>query len=503
MFKKFEQIVMPYMDQVQTMDLKAVFLKEAARESRYTVVAAGLTLNYAQQFVNENLLAAMIRFLERENFRDRIMAMFRGDKINCTENRAVLHTALRSRDTSPLIIDGINIRLEVAEQFAKMQTLVEQFFTGKIKGATAKIITDVVNIGIGGSDLGPRMVVRALRPDWQDKVRVHFVSNVDGTDLFETLQGLNPETTLFIVASKSFTTQETLMNAETAKAWLMQHLNTNEVAAHFIGITSKSEKAVAWGIAKERIFAMWDFVGGRYSLWSTIGLPIALAIGMDRFNLLLQGASELDEHFRTASWQENLPVLLALIAILNQNFLGAQSHAVLPYDQTLELLPAYLQQADMESNGKRVTRQNQAVDYQTGVTLWGGVGTNGQHAFHQLFHQGTLHIPVDFILPLQPRHPYLAHHQALIANCYGQKQALLEGRSTDQAYRDIPGNRSANLITFEQLNPKTLGALIALYEHKIFIQSLIWNINAFDQWGVELGKKLAEDALQKLKAQNG
>lgn len=474
MFKKFEHALNSHVNHLAEMNLHEEFKKDSKRELSYAVEAAGLNLNYAQQFLDAPTLKSLMALLEQENFRDRIEAMFRGDKINVTEDRAVLHTWLRDPDAPEFM----------QAELAKMLALVNEIYQ-------KKEFTDVVNIGIGGSDLGPRMVVRALRYDWQNKVKVHFVSNVDGTDLFETLQGLNPDTTLFIVASKSFTTQETLMNAETAKAWL----GNRSIAKHFIGITSKPEKAEAWGISKDKIFAMWDFIGGRYSLWSVIGLPIALAIGPENFKRLLHGAHEMDEHFRHAPWAENMPVLLALIAIVNQNFLGAQSHAVLPYDQTLELLPAYLQQADMESNGKSVTLQNEFVDYQTGVTLWGGVGTNGQHAFHQLFHQGTLNIPIDFILPLKPRHPYVNHHKALMANCYGQKQALLEGRATPEPYKVIPGNKPANLITVDQLTPERLGALIALYEHKIFVQSLIWEINAFDQWGVELGKVLAEKLL--------
>lgn len=516
MFKKFERIIIPHLNTLRSLKLQTAFLHDPARETSYEATAAGLTLNYAQQFIEETFLKDMANFLEKENFHDRIESMFRGDKINFTENRPVLHTALRSSETLPLIVDGIDVRTEMARELAKMNVLVNAFYAGNITGATGKAITDLVNIGIGGSDLGPRMVVRALRPDDQGHVKVHFISNVDGTDLFEVLQNLNPATTCFIVASKSFTTQETLLNAKTAKAWLAAALPQQNLSSHFIGITSNPAKAIAWGILEDRIFTMWDFIGGRYSLWSTIGLPIAVSIGNENFKKILEGAAEMDQHFRTAPWQKNLPVLLAIFSLLNQNFLGAESHAILPYDQTLELLPAYLQQADMESNGKRVTRAGHFVDYQTGVALWGGVGTNGQHAFHQLLHQGMLMIPIDLILPLNPRHPFIDHHRALKANCYGQKEALLKGRSLAASYHEllesglspqqaeqlaphkvIPGNRPVNLITFDRLSPKRLGALIALYEHKIFMQSLIWDINAFDQWGVELGKTLAEAALQK------
>jgi len=483
MFKHFSKVLAEIASGAP-FDLAAAFANDQSRESRYTLAAGGLHLNYAQQFIDDAALNACAHFLDEQKFRSKIEAMFQGQKINVTENRAVLHTALRSEDKTPLVVDEQNVREEIAVEFAKMADFVEQVYQeGRY--------TDIVNLGIGGSDLGPRMVVRALRYDWQNKVRVHFVSNVDGTDMFETLQGLNPDTTLFILASKSFTTQETLLNAETAKTWL----GARKVADHFIAITSKPEAAMAWGIKADKIFAMWDFVGGRYSLWSVIGLPIALAVGMDNFKRLLKGAYQMDQHFRTAPWRENMPMLLALIALINQNGLGAQSHAILPYDQTLELFPAYLQQTDMESNGKRATLQNEPVDYQTGVALWGGVGTNGQHAFHQLLHQGTLNIPIDFILPLQPRHPYQSHHEVLVANCLAQKEALLIGRQTNELYRNMPGNRPVNLITLPELNPETLGALIALYEHKIFVQSLLWDINAFDQFGVELGKELAQKFL--------
>ena len=476
MFHRFQEQVMPHLLSLQKMRL----LDNPTR----ALEAANLRFDYSQQFLTDALLTEMAEFLEAQGFSAKIEAMFQGQKINVTENRAVLHTALRSEETMPLVVEGQNVREEIAAEFKKMEHFVEQVYQeGRY--------TDVVNLGIGGSDLGPRMVVRALRYDWQNKVRVHFVSNVDGTDIFETLADLNPDTTLFILASKSFTTQETLMNAETAKAWLGQR----KVAAHFVAITSRPDKAEAWGVEKSKIFAMWDFVGGRYSLWSVIGLPIALAVGMKNFKRLLKGACAMDQHFRYASWRENIPVLLALIATINQNFLGAKSHAVLPYDQTLEFFPAYLQQVDMESNGKRVTLQNQDIDYQTGVTLWGGVGTNGQHAFHQLLHQGNVNIPIDFILPLKPRHPYAEHHHVLMANCYAQKEALLLGRKTDEPYRNMPGNRPASIITMPELNPETLGALIALYEHKIFVQSLLWDINAFDQFGVELGKELAQKFL--------
>ncbi len=491
--------------------LRELFAQDPTRTEALKLQAAGISLDYSRQYVSTAILEKSQKWLDEMGFKQKIAALFAGEKINLTENRAVSHPALRLPQPAE----------RVHRQHQKMFALSEAFRSGSVKGASGKVITDIVNIGIGGSDLGPRMVVRALRPYQHARLKVHFVANVDGTDLFETLAGLNPETTGFIIASKTFTTEETLLNAKSAKAWLTQALGPNNLSAHFMAATSAPEKAMAWGVSAERIFEMWDDIGGRYSLWSTIGLPICLAIGHVHFQALLAGAHSMDEHFQHADFAQNMPVLLALIAIFNQNILGAESHAVIPYDQTLELLPAYLQQADMESNGKRVTRAGMAVDYPTGAALWGGVGTNGQHAFHQLFHQGTRNIPIDFILPLESHHPWREHHLALMANCYGQIEALLQGRDqaeciaeslkagmdTSQArllapHKEIPGNKPCNLITCTKLTPETLGALVALYEHKIFMQSLLWDINAFDQWGVELGKVLARPILKKLLEQS-
>ncbi len=475
-FAQWTAALLPEVQRLKTGSLTALFDQDPEREAHCTLSAAGLSLHYGRQWVDDRLFSTLDCFLESHGFRAKIDALFTGEKINVTENRAVLHPALR--DPHPI------------EVIAKERTKLFQF-------TTEKRITDVVNLGIGGSDLGPRMVVRALKPYHQHEVNVHFVANVDGADLYDTLETLRPETTLFIVASKSFTTQETLLNANTARAWLAEIIPEQDLSSHFVGITSANEKAIAWGILPNRLFAMWDFIGGRYSLWSAIGLPICLAIGVHHFKALLQGAHLMDQHFKTAPFHQNMPVLMAAIAIFNQNFGGAQSHAVIPYDQSLELFPAYLQQLDMESNGKRVDLQGKPVDYQTGVALWGAVGTNGQHAFHQLFHQGTVSIPIDFILPLHAHHPYRDHHIALMANCYGQMEALLCGQTKGlPAYKEVPGSKPCNLITMEKLTPTTLGALVALYEHKIFFQSLVWNINAFDQWGVELGKVLAKQLLQ-------
>lgn len=489
-FADFQAHFSKQVEALRTQGLKKLFQEDTQRQVRLSIDAAGLHLDYSRQWVDAHLLKETGEWLKTEGYAQKIAALFAGEPINGTEHRAVSHPALRLPHPAARVV----------EVQAKMFELTRLFHAGKITGTTGEVIRDIVNIGIGGSDLGPRMVVRALRPYAHPNLRVHFVANVDGADLFDVLKALNPATTAFIIASKTFTTEETLLNANTAKAWLVSGLKTENLGAHFMANTAAPERAVAWGVPRERIFALWDDIGGRYSLWSAIGLPICLAVGETPFKALLAGAHAMDEHFQTAPFVSNMPVILALIAIFNQNIGGAQSHAVIPYDQSLELLPAYLQQADMESNGKRVTIEGQPVDYMTGVALWGSVGTNGQHAFHQLFHQGTLHIPIDFILPLHAHHPLREHHLALIANCYGQMEALLQGKADEKSYKEVPGNKPCNLISFAKLTPETLGALIALYEHKIFMQSLLWNINAFDQWGVELGKVLARPILEKLRA---
>lgn len=487
-FAQWTAAFLPEFERLKASSLGSLFDQDPERETHCTVNAAGLALHYGRQWVDDRLLSALDSFLEGHDFRGKIDALFAGEKINVTEGRSVLHPALREPHPMEMI----------AKEQEKLFQFTEDFYKGALTGATGRRITDVVNLGIGGSDLGPRMVVRALKPYHQHEVKLHFVANVDGADLYDTLETLDPETTLFIVTSKTFTTQETLLNANTARAWLANVIPEQQLSTHFVGITSANEKAAAWGISQDRLFALWDFVGGRYSLWSAIGLPICLAVGVDHFKALLRGAHLMDQHFKQAPFSKNIPVLMAAIAIFNQNFGGVQSHAVIPYDQSLELFPAYLQQLDMESNGKRVDLKGNPVAYQTGVALWGAVGTNGQHAFHQLFHQGTVLIPIDFILPLHAHHPYHDHHIALKANCYGQMEALLRGQMREDlpTYKRVPGSKPCNLITMEKLTPETLGALIALYEHKVFFQSLIWNINAFDQWGVELGKVLAQQYLR-------
>jgi glucose-6-phosphate isomerase len=498
MFKLFKNHFQPHFSEMQQTKLNDLFTQEKNRYTAYQQSAAGLTLDFCRQPITKATLELLESFANQVDLKKKIHAMFTGEKINQSEDRSVLHTALRGSNDPAL-------NAKIAIEHEKMNAIVTQLHQKTWLGASGKIITDIVNLGIGGSDLGPRMVVSALKPYHYPDLKVHFVANVDGTDIDETLKNLNPETTLFIIASKSFSTQETLLNAQTAKAWLSKALPKTSLHQHFIGITSQPEKAINWGIHQNHLLEMWDFVGGRYSLWSSIGLPIALQIGMTHFNALLKGAHELDQHFLEATPKQNLPILLAFLSVMNQNFYGAQSHAILAYNQYLELFPTYMQQVDMESNGKSVTIDNKAVDYQTGVVLWGGVGTNGQHSFHQLLHQGTLRIPVDFILALTAHHPHKEQQEALIANCLAQAEALSHGNSKQNPTmaKLVPGNHPSNLIFMEALTPKTLGSLIALYEHKIFVQSLFWEINAFDQWGVELGKQLAGPLLSKIQKISG
>jgi glucose-6-phosphate isomerase len=453
-----------------------------------------------------------------------IRAMFEGRRINVTEKRSVLHVALRNRSNRPIVVDGKDVMMDIHAILASMRRFERSIRDGTTRGFTGKPFTDVVNIGIGGSDLGPLTVTRALEPFASKKLRVHFVSNVDGAHLGATLIGLDPASTLFIVSSKTFTTQETLANARSARDWLIAGLApaTNAdaaVAAHFAAVSTNLDATRDFGIPGERVFGFWDWVGGRYSLWSAIGLPIALAAGFERFEELLEGAHAMDEHFRTAPLDKNLPALLALIGVWHGNFLGATTHAVLPYAQDLAWLPMHLQQLDMESNGKRVDRAGQEVTYATGPVIWGAPGTNGQHAFFQHLHQSPQVTPCDFIIAARSQWPLEDHHELLIANCLAQSEALLRGKSRQEAlaeatamgltgeeavrlsaHRTFPGNRPSNTIIVAGLDPRAVGALIALYEHKVFVQGTIWNVNSFDQWGVELGKQLAKGLLQDLQA---
>eukprot|EP00727_Mastigamoeba_balamuthi_P009473 m51a1_g5148 putative glucose-6-phosphate isomerase (570) ;mRNA; r:39172-41411 len=471
-------------------------------------------LDYSKNLIHDDTLALLAKLCDDAHLSSWIQKMFNGEKINNTENRAVLHTALRNRSNRPVLVDGKDVMPEVNSVLARMRNFVSAVRNGQWTGFTGETITDVVNIGIGGSDLGPNMVSLALASYASKELRVHYVSNVDGTHLAEAVKRLNPHRTLFVIVSKTFTTQETLANASSAKEWFLRQTNlpAEAVAKHFVAVSTAADKVSAFGINTENMFGFWDWVGGRYSLWSAVGLSIALYVGMDRFEELLAGAHAMDEHFRTTTeWGKNMPVVLALLGIWYNNFWGASTQAILPYDQYLSRFAAYFQQGDMESNGKGVTRDGERVDCQTGPVIWGEPGTNGQHAFYQLIHQGTKMIPADFIAPAETQNPIGKHHQLLLANFFAQTEALMRGKTAAEARAELSaaglsgerlehllphkvfnGNRPTNSIMFRKLTPFTLGALVALYEHKIFVQGIVWNINSFDQWGVELGKQLAK-----------
>ena len=489
--------------QISNLHLRDLFDRESDRFDRFSLQFNELLLDYSKNRVTDETLGLLTSLATECHLDDAIRKMFSGEKINTTEQRAVLHVALRNRSNTPVMEDGEDVMPGVNRVLEQMQNFTEAVHNGALKGFTGKVYTDIVNIGIGGSDLGPHMVTTALRPYWKEGMHAHFVSNVDGSDMMETLNKLNPETTLFIIASKTFTTRETMTNAHTARQWFLDHCSNNEEAIkhHFVAVSTNTTAVKAFGIDTSNMFEFWDWVGGRYSLWSAIGLPIALTIGMENFKQLLNGAHEMDLHFRDTPFDKNLPVLMALIGIWYRNFFAATSHVILPYDHTLRLLPAYLQQADMESNGKRVTIAGENLDYDSGPVIWGQPGTNGQHAFYQLIHQGTQMIPADFIIPLESHNPIGEHHTILLANCLAQTEALMKGKTAVEVARDtpdslvahkvFPGNKPTNTILIDKLTPQSLGSLVALYEHKIFVQGVIWGINSFDQWGVELGKQLA------------
>lgn len=498
--------------------LNELFSHDKQRFERFSVEGEGFLLDFSKNRMTQTTLQLLLQLAEQANLAPQIEAMFSGKKINATEKRAALHTALRNRENTPVLVDSEDVMPEINAVLARMRELSEKVRNSDWQGFSGKAITDIVNLGIGGSDLGPKMVVQALENYADKHLRCHFVSNVDPTAIARTLKQCNPETTLFIIASKSFSTQETISNAEAAKAWLLKHTQQAELSKHFIAISSQVEKAVNWGVGQENIFPLWDFVGGRYSLWSAIGLSIAIMCGMDCFEELLRGAHAMDLHFRNTEFKNNLPVLLGLVGIWNHNFLHMPSNAILPYSESLKYFGDYLQQAEMESNGKSVDFNSRKIsEYQTAPVVWGSVGTNGQHSFHQLLHQGTARVWCDFILPLKPQDDIANQHELLMANCFAQSQALMQGKSEEQAYTELKkqgcthdkaailaphktvvGNKSSNTILFEKVDAFNLGKLIALYEHKIFVQSIIWQINAFDQWGVELGKQLAETILPDL-----
>lgn len=514
------QALQQHWEAMQAVRMRDLFSTDAGRAKRMTLSVAGLHLDYSKNLLTPETLTLLLDLAEAVDLQGWIGRMFAGDAINNTEQRAVLHVALRNRSNRPILVDGQDVMPQVNKVLARMEQFVGRVRSGEWLGYTGQRITDVVNIGIGGSNLGPKMVCAALAPYQKENLRVHFVSNVDGTHLVETVRRLSPETTLFIVASKTFTTQETMTNATSARDWLLTALKDQAaIARHFVAVSTNAEKVAAFGIDTANMFGFWDWVGGRYSLWSAIGLPIALAVGFDNFVELLEGAHAMDEHYRTADLGANMPALLGLIGVWYANFAGARTHAVLPYDQSLRYLPAYLQQGDMESNGKQVTRAGEAVDYSTGPVVWGEPGTDGQHAFYQLIHQGTQMIPADFIGAVHSHNELGDHHIKFMANFFAQTEALMRGRTYDEAlaemlaggmeeeqarflahHRTFPGNRPTNSILMERLTPRTLGALIALYEHRIFTQGVVWGVNSFDQWGVELGKQLANVILDELRS---
>jgi len=498
--------------------MRDLFAEDPGRFDRFSVRFEDILLDYSKNRVTEETMSLLFDLVDAAGVTDWRERMFSGERINFTEDRAVLHVALRNRSGRPILVDGEDVMPGVEAVLDHMRRFSEAVRSGEWRGYTDRPIRDVVNIGIGGSDLGPVMVTEALRPYGHERLRLHFVSNIDATQLVETLRDLDPETTLFIVASKTFTTQETLTNAYSAREWFLARAgDESAIARHFVAVSTNRERVEAFGIDGDNMFGFWDWVGGRYSLWGAIGLPIVLAIGMDRFEELLAGGHAMDEHFRHAPLNENLPVILAVLGIWYIDFFGAETHALLPYDQYMHRFPAYFQQADMESNGKRIDRQGQVVDYDTGPVIWGEPGTNGQHAFYQLIHQGTRLVPADFLAPIESHNPLNHHHEILLANCFAQTEALMKGKTAAEARAELeqggldaarieallphkvfPGNRPTNTILFRRLTPRTLGSLIALYEHKIFVQGIVWNINSFDQWGVELGKQLAQRILPEL-----
>ena len=508
-----------HQSQLANTTIADLFKQEQNRFNDYSLTFENqILVDFSKNKINHETLKLLHQLAKESALDEAINAMFTGEKINRTENRAVLHTALRNRSNTPVYVDGKDVMPEVNAVLAKMRAFCDRVISGEWKGYTGKAITDVVNIGIGGSDLGPYMVTEALRP-YKNHLNMHFVSNVDGTHIAETLKKVNPETTLFLVASKTFTTQETMTNANSARDWLLAAAKDNSaVAKHFAALSTNGKAVAEFGIDTNNMFEFWDWVGGRYSLWSAIGLSIALSIGFDNFEALLSGAHEMDKHFRTAPLEKNIPATLALVGLWNTNFLGAQTEAILPYDQYLHRFAAYFQQGNMESNGKYVDRNGNIIrDYQTGPIIWGEPGTNGQHAFYQLIHQGTMLIPCDFIAPAQSHNPLGDHHSKLLSNFFAQTEALAfgktkeeveaefvkAGKSLDEVKDIVPfkvftGNKPTNSILVQKITPFVLGALIAMYEHKIFAQGVIFNIFSFDQWGVELGKQLANRILPEL-----
>ena len=507
---------------MKDVQMKDLFKKDSKRFEKMSILFGDILFDYSKNIATDETLEKLLRLTDDCKVKTAIEAMFAGEKINQTEDRAVMHTALRSFSDKPIIIDGEDIMPEIRETRQKMKAFCEKIHSGEWKGYSGKKINTIVNIGIGGSDLGPVMVTEALKPYWIEGIKAYFVSNVDGTQIVETLKDLNPEETLFTIASKTFTTQETMTNAHSARDWFLKSAQDKKyVAQHFVALSTNEKGVKEFGIAPENMFVFWDWVGGRYSLWSSIGLSIALTIGYDNFEHLLKGAESTDQHFRTTDFKENIPVIMAIVGLWYTNFFGAETEAILPYDQYMHRFPAYFQQGNMESNGKHTDRNGHDVTYSTGPVVWGEPGTNGQHAFYQLIHQGTHVIPCDFIAPAISHNPIGKHHSILVSNFFAQTEALMNGKDAKQVsdeltddnieksemeklipFKVFTGNKPTNSFLIKEITPFSLGALTALYEHKIFVQGVIWNIFSFDQWGVELGKQLAKKVLPELDNNN-
>jgi len=514
--KAYKYLADHYID-IASKNIKDLFKADKQRFVKFSLQFENILLDYSKNRIDDETTALLIQLARECSVNKAIASMFSGEKINATEGRPVLHVALRNRSNTPVYVDGKDVMPDVNRVLRQMETFSEAVISGTWKGYTGKAITDVVNIGIGGSDLGPVMVTEALKA-YKNRLNMHFVSNVDATHIVETLKGLSPETTLFLIASKTFTTQETMTNAHSARDWFLKGGgNEKDVAKHFVALSTNTEGVEKFGIDTKNMFEFWDWVGGRYSLWSAIGLSIVLSIGFENFTELLAGAHAMDNHFKTTELEQNLPVILALVGIWYNNFFDAETNAILPYDQYMHRFAAYFQQGDMESNGKHVDRNGKPVDYSTGPIIWGEPGTNGQHAFYQLIHQGTKLIPCDFIAPAQSHNPLGEHHKMLLSNFFAQTEALMNGKTREEVaaeliksgktaeeieklapFKEFDGNRPTNSILLKKITPYSLGSLIAMYEHKIFVQGIIWNIYSFDQWGVELGKQLAGKILPEL-----
>jgi glucose-6-phosphate isomerase len=504
--------------QIKTQHMRDWFAADSQRAEKFTQAACGIELDFSKNLITDEVMQALQALATECQVSKKSQAMFAGEIINHTEKRAVLHTALRNFSNKPVLVDGKDVMPEVLACQQKIQDFVASVHSGERKGYTGKSLKQIIAIGIGGSFLGPKIMSEALKPYWFEGVKVHYVANVDGCHIQDVLATVDHQETLIVMSSKSFTTQETLQNTLTAKAWFLGAGGSQQdIAKHFIAVSSNIKAATEFGMAEDNIFPLWDWVGGRYSLWSAIGLPIALTIGYDNYRELLKGAFEMDEHFQNAPIEQNLPMILALLGVWYVNFFGAQCHVLLPYYHYLRGFPAYVQQLDMESNGKRISGTQTQVDYATGPIIWGSEGTNGQHSFHQLIHQGSVLVPADFMLPLKVPNQNDSHHAMLASNCFGQTQALMQGKTFEECKNDLaskdldnatleslaihktmPGNKPSNTLLFNQVDPKTLGALVAMYEHKVFVQGAIWGVNSFDQWGVELGKELGNQVLDKL-----